>query len=75
LERDGEYWGNPPDAETAVRELERLRRAGAQFVVFAWPAFWWLIIYAGLRRHLRARYRCLLETDRLVIFDLREPRA
>ena len=26
LERDGEYWGPPPDDLTAIQELERLRR-------------------------------------------------
>lgn len=71
LERDGQYWGAPPDNETAIRELERLRQAGASFIVFAWPAFWWLDHYAGLHRHLRSRFRCVLENDRLVMFDLR----
>jgi SAM-dependent methyltransferase len=75
LEREGEYWGSPPDSETAVEELERLRRGGAEFIAFVWPSFWWLISYAGLRRHLRGRYRCVLENDRLVVFDLREQRA
>ncbi len=34
LERDGQFWGRPPDDETAVREFERLRRAGANYIVF-----------------------------------------
>src|SRR5262249_38445511 len=34
LERDGQYWGPPPDDATALRELERLRRAGASHIVF-----------------------------------------
>lgn len=71
LERDGQYWGLPPDDETAIRELERLRRSKAGFIVFAWPAFWWFDHYAGLRRHLRSRFRCVLENDRIVVFDLR----
>jgi hypothetical protein len=71
LERDGQYWGLPPDDETAIREMERLRRSGATFLVFAWPAFWWLEYYAGLHRYLRANFRCALENDRLVAFDLR----
>lgn len=73
LERDGQYWGAPPDDETAVRELERLRAAGAAYAVLAWPAFWWLDCYAGLRDHLRSHYPCRLENDRLVIFDLTRP--
>jgi Sulfotransferase domain len=74
LERDGRDWGAPPDDETAISELERLRRSGASFMVFAWPAFWWLDHYAGLREHLRSHFRCVMENDLLVAFDLR-PRA
>jgi hypothetical protein len=70
LERDGQYWGLPADDETAIRELERLRRAGAGHIVFAWPAFWWLDHYAGFHRYLRARFPCALENERLVAFDL-----
>jgi SAM-dependent methyltransferase len=70
-ERDGQYWGKPADDEEAVGEFERLHLAGADFMVFAWPAFWWLDSYRGLHRHLRARFPCVLENDRLVVFDLR----
>ena len=41
LERDGQYWGPPASDKTAVRELERLRRAGADYIVFAWCSYWW----------------------------------
>jgi hypothetical protein len=75
LERDGLYWGPPPDDATAVAELERLRRSGATFVVFAWSAFWWLEYYSGLHAHLRATSRCVLQNDRVVVFDLRESAA
>lgn len=71
LERDGKYWGPPPDDVTAIRELERLRKSGANFVVFGWPAFWWLDYYAEMHDYLRSEYRCVLKNDRLVVFDLR----
>jgi len=71
LERDGQYWGPPPDDETAIREVGRLRRSGASFMLFAWPAFWWLDHYAGLQDYLRTNFSCVLENDRLVAFDLR----
>jgi SAM-dependent methyltransferase len=71
LERDGQYWGAPPDDDTAIRELERLRQSGASFLAFAWPAFWWLDHYRGFRSHLRSRFQCLLENERLIVFDLR----
>jgi hypothetical protein len=70
LERDGQYWGAPPDDRTAITELERLRQSGASFLVFAWPAFWWLDYYAAFHGHLRTHFRCLLHNDRLVVFDL-----
>jgi SAM-dependent methyltransferase len=71
LEREGQYWGPPADDNTAIREVERLRGAGAGFIVFAWPALWWLEYYSGFREHLRSRFRCVLSTERVVAFDLR----
>jgi hypothetical protein len=71
LERDGQYWGPPPDDETAIREFERLRHAGADFLIFGWPAFWWLDYYSRLHEYLRSRFRCLLRNERVVVFDLR----
>lgn len=71
LERDGDYYGPPLDDETAIGEFERLRQSGASFMVFAWPAFWWLDYYAGLHRYLRSHFRCVLENERVVVFDLR----
>ncbi|MGD8854575.1 MAG: glycosyltransferase family A protein [Gammaproteobacteria bacterium] len=70
LERDGCYWGVPTEDRTAIRELERLRGMGARYVVFGWPAFWWLDYYSGLRDHLRSRYPCVLSNSRLVAYDL-----
>jgi hypothetical protein len=71
LERDGQYWGAPPDDGTAIRELERLRGTGANFLAFGWPAFWWLDHYAQLRDYVEARFRCTLRNERLVVYDLR----
>jgi len=71
LERQGQYWGKPTDDAMAIREFERLRRAGANFIVFGWPAFWWLDYYSELQHFLRSGFRCLLENERVVVFDLR----
>lgn len=70
LEHDGQYNGPPTDDAVAIGEFERLRRTGASFIVFAWPAFWWLEHYTGLCNHLQTRYRRILENERLVVFDL-----
>jgi len=74
-EHAGQYWGPPADDETAIRELDRLRGEGAELMAFARPAFWWLDQYAGLRDHLRAHFPCVLENERLVVFDLRSEPA
>jgi hypothetical protein len=70
-ELDGYYAGPPADDESAIQELERLRRAGANFIVFVWPHLWWLDYYSGLRQRLYSRFRCIAEDDRFVAFDLR----
>ena len=75
LERDGQYWGPPQDDHSAIAELERQRRAGVGFIAFAWPAFWWLDHYSQFLHHLDAEFACVLKNDRLVIYDLRMPRA
>jgi SAM-dependent methyltransferase len=73
LERDGEYWGPPADDRCAVTEFERLCRAGARAIAFAWPAFWWLDHYRGLASHLRSRFPCRLENERLIVFEISTP--
>jgi O-methyltransferase len=73
VERDGTYWGRPLDDTHAIQELERLRQSGARFIVFAWPAFWWLEAYAGLQSYLRSHFRCALENERVIAFDLPRP--
>jgi hypothetical protein len=71
LKSDEQYSGPAPDDETVIQDVEQLRQAGAGFLVVAWPAFWWLDYYSGMHQHLRSRFRCLLENERLVVFDLR----
>jgi len=71
IECDGQYWGPPPDDNTAIRELERMRQEGASYMVFAWPTFWWLDYYYELRNYLRSTFHCVLDNSRLVVFDLR----
>ena len=65
--RDG-LFSEPPDDEAAVAELKRLRRMGARYVVFPWPAFWWLDYYLGLRQHLESAAKRLCSNGRLILF-------
>jgi cellulose synthase/poly-beta-1,6-N-acetylglucosamine synthase-like glycosyltransferase len=69
-EKDGQYWGPPPDDAAAVAELERQRGAGAEFLVFVWSTFWWLDYYHGFHQHLRRHYRCVLKNERVLVFAL-----
>jgi hypothetical protein len=71
LERDGQYWGLPADGDTAIREFERLREHGAEFIIFTWPAFWWLEVYPTFHSHLQHTCRHQLTSEDLVVFDLR----
>jgi hypothetical protein len=69
LERDGLYWGLPPDSATAISELERLRTFGAQYLVFMSPSFWWLDYYGAFRDHLR-RYASLASSELVRVIAL-----
>jgi hypothetical protein len=69
-EKDGQPCGKPADDAAAIQELERQRRAGASYIVFASPAQWWLEYYSELHRYLRTRFSCVLENERLQVFRL-----
>ena len=71
VEQDGAYGGPPADDATAISEFERLRNAGANFAVVAWPAFWWLEHYRAFAAHLEAGFARVRQTGRVIIFDLR----
>lgn len=70
LEKNGRYWGPPADDATAIRELERLRRGGARYIAFTWPAFWWTEHYGEFYRHLCEKFRIVLKDERILLFDL-----
>jgi hypothetical protein len=70
LEREGTYWGPPPDDASAIVELERLRRLGVKFVAFGAPSFWWLDHYADFHTYLRSQSRSVAERPQLVVFEL-----
>jgi quercetin dioxygenase-like cupin family protein len=70
LEHDGQYWGAPSFDEIGIQELERMRSSGATYLVFCWPAFWWLDFYADFHSYLRSKYKCLLATENVKVFRL-----
>jgi len=61
----------PDQAIIANERLERLRHGGAGHIIFAWPSFWWLEYYTGLRSHLQSKFPCVLSNERLVAFSLK----
>jgi glycosyltransferase involved in cell wall biosynthesis len=70
LERGGRYWGLPRDDAHAIAELQRLRQAGACFLVIASPAFWFFEHYRAFTGFLDGSARRVITNDRLVVFDL-----
>ena len=73
-QHDSEPCGPPATSADAIGQLEQMRTRGIYFAVFAWTAFWWFDYYTELADHLRSAGRCVLDNDRLVIFDLRRTR-
>ncbi len=70
LERDGSYWGLPPDDDTAILELQDMVKKGARYLVFIGSTFWWLDYYKGLAVWLAENARVVLDSPRLRVFDL-----
>ena len=70
LENSGQYWGVPPDDATAIRELERLRVAGAKSIAFVYSTFWWLESYPDFEAHLNKHYAVARRNKNLLVFEL-----
>jgi FkbM family methyltransferase len=70
LEKDGQYWGPPADDATAIRELQRLQRSGARYIVFARHGFWWLDYYKTFADYLRRHGERIASNDRFIAFRL-----
>jgi hypothetical protein len=67
---DGRYLGHHPrDSEEAIAELERLRAAGAGYLVLPSTAYWWLDHYRDFADHLHDHYRAA-DRDSCTIFEL-----
>jgi glycosyltransferase involved in cell wall biosynthesis len=69
-EEDGYYAGAPANDAEAIAELERLRKMGADYIVFGWGCFWWLDHYKDFKTYLEKNYKCVKENERLILFQL-----
>jgi hypothetical protein len=67
-EHNGEYWGAPPDDETAVRELDRLISRDVRFIGVAWPSIWYLDHYPGWAERLRTEFPHICKSPDLIGF-------
>jgi GT2 family glycosyltransferase len=68
----GRYLGHHPhDSEEAIARLERLREAGAEYLVLPSTAYWWLDHYVGFAEHLRERYP-VSDFGACAIYELQE---
>jgi len=70
LEREGQYWGPPPDDAAALAELARMQNEGAAYLAVAWPAFWWLDHYRAFAERLNGQHR-IVDNERLIVFQLK----
>lgn len=67
---NGQYLSHPSSSTDAIERIESLHNKGAEAIAFWWTAFWWFDKYAGLHSYLQSHYRCLLDDQHLVVFDL-----
>jgi hypothetical protein len=70
-EKNEQYHGMPSNDETAIEELERLRKNGMEYFAIAWPAFWMLEYYKRFETYLCDHYRRAIENESVILFDLR----
>jgi hypothetical protein len=70
-EHQGYFNGPPANDAAALAELERLRKRGASYLVFAWPGFALRDQYPEFSRTVAEQFDCPVKNPHVVIFDLR----
>lgn len=71
MEMNGKYYGEPVDDIAAIKEIERQRDNGIEYVIFAWTAFWYMDFYPALHNYLQSECINVLKNERLVIFHFK----
>lgn len=66
--RNGTWWGLPKNSESAVEELHKAMEDGVEYLVFAWPSFWWFEYYPGFIEHVQSRCRKIMSNERCIIY-------
>jgi glycosyltransferase involved in cell wall biosynthesis len=70
LERDGVYWGHPPDGATAIAAVQRLRDEGIEHFLLWWTCFWWFDAYPQFAQWIDACSVRRTATDAFVLVQL-----
>jgi SAM-dependent methyltransferase len=69
-EKNDSYGGPPADDAAALSELRRQMAAGADYIVFAWPAFWYLEHYSELARCLSSYHTLAFKNENIIVYRL-----
>ena len=64
------FAGPPASDDEAIARVEQLKGGGCRFLVFAAPSAWWLSHYTGLHQYLASHFKCLINNQRITVFDL-----
>ena len=70
LEKDGIYYGDPPDGPQAAADLDRLRANGANYLVFTSNTAWWLDLYSDLKQYVDANSALVATSSEFRIYRL-----
>lgn len=72
-EKDGSYSGHHPEnSAAAIRQLERLREEGGEFLVLPATMFWWLPFYSEFAAYLAEHYPAVEHEEICLIYRLTE---
>ncbi|MBT8401832.1 MAG: glycosyltransferase [Rhodothermia bacterium] len=66
--RDGGDWGYPGNDIDALNGLDYHLNAGVSYLVFAWPAFWWLNHYKDFASRVMANFDQVASSKRVLVF-------
>lgn len=62
------YWVDPPAEQAAIEELDRLITNGANYIVIAWSAYWWLADRKKIVGYLNSKFDMQLRNERVLVF-------
>jgi hypothetical protein len=69
-ECNGNDWGPPSNSDAAILQLDSIRRNGIEYLVIAWPSFWWFDEYSSFFDHLKGLATCVLTNDVVAIYKM-----